>query len=152
MYKFCEQVKKVKIAFCHSLIFGVPEENEETIETTVRNVQATKPTAILAFAGIRILPQTALAEYCLQSGYLNNEEEITIEPIFYIEPNMKKEWILCKLKEVAQSDKHWIVPGMTTPNLIIQKMIRLLTKNGQLWEFKKYATIGQRLKETFLRN
>ncbi len=152
VHNFCEQTRKVGIAFCHSLIFGAPGETEETIETTVRNIRATKPTAVLAFAGIRILPQTALAEYCLQIGYLKNEDDITLEPIFYIEPNLEKEWILYKLKEIADKDKRWIVPGMTTPNVITQKMMRIFTKNGQLWEFKKYATLGQRLKETLLRN
>jgi radical SAM superfamily enzyme YgiQ (UPF0313 family) len=152
VHNFCEETKKAGIAFCHSLIFGAPGETEETIKTTVKNVQMTRPTAILAFAGIRILPQTTLADYCLQSGYLNNEDEITIEPVFYIEPSLKKEWILNKLKEIAKSDKRWILPGMTTPNVITQKMMRLFTKNGQLWEFKKYATIGQRLRETLLRN
>ncbi|HES59722.1 MAG TPA: radical SAM protein, partial [Caldithrix sp.] len=77
VHDFCEQTRKAGIAFCHSLIFGAPGETEETIETTVKNVQATKPTAALAFAGIRILPQTALADYCLKSGYLKNEDEIT---------------------------------------------------------------------------
>ncbi|MEJ2544240.1 MAG: lipid biosynthesis B12-binding/radical SAM protein [Calditrichaceae bacterium] len=149
---FCEETKKVGIAFCHSLIFGAPGETKETIDTTVKNVQATKPTAVLAFAGIRILPQTALAEYCLQSGYLNSEDEITIEPVFYIEPKLDKEWILNKLKEVANNDRRWIVPGMTTPNVLTQKLMRIFTKNGQLWEFKKIATMGQRLKETILRN
>ena len=149
---FCEETRKVGIAFCHSLIFGAPGETEETIDITVKNVQATKPTAVLAFAGIRILPQTALADYCLQSGYLKSENEITIDPVFYIEPSLDKEWILNKLKKVADNDRRWIVPGMTTPNVITQKMMRIFTKNGQLWEFKKIATIGQRLKEVLLRN
>ena len=149
---FCEQIKKVGIAFCHSLIFGAPGETEESIATTVKNVQATKPTAVLAFAGIRILPQTTLADYCIQSGYLKSEDEITIEPVFYIEPMLKKDWILSKLKAVAEADRRWIVPGMTTPNIITQKIMRMFTKNGQLWEFKKYATMGQRLKETLIRN
>ncbi len=152
VYNFCEQTRKVEIAFCHSLIFGAPGETEETVDITVKNVQATRPMAVLAFAGIRILPKTALAEYCIQNGYLKSEDEITIEPVFYIEPKLEKEWILNKLKDVAKKDKRWIVPGMTTPNLITQKLMRIFTKNGQLWEFKKYATIGQRLKETLLRN
>ncbi|MBN1406718.1 MAG: radical SAM protein [Calditrichaceae bacterium] len=151
VHDFCEQTRKAGIAFCHSLIFGAPGETEETIETTVKNVQATKPTAALAFAGIRILPQTALADYCLKSGYLKNEDEITIEPVFYIEPKLDKNWILNKLKDVAVHDKRWIVPGLTTPHVITQKLMRMVTKNGQLWEFKKYATMGQRLKETLIR-
>ena len=152
VHNFCERTRNVGIAFCHSLIFGAPGETKETVDTTVKNVQVTKPTAVLAFAGIRILPQTALAEYCLQSGYLKSEEEITIEPIFYIEPNLEKEWILNKLIEIAKIDRRWIVPGITTPNMITQKLMRLYTKNAQLWEFKKIATIGQRLKETLLGN
>lgn len=152
VHNFCEQTRKVGIAFCHSLIFGAPGETEETVDITIKNVQATKPTAVLAFAGIRIFPKTTLAEYCLQSGYLKSEDEITIKPVFYIEPKLEKEWILNKLKEVAKNDKRWIVPGMTTPNVITQKLMRIFTKNGQLWEFKKYATIGQRLKVTLFRN
>ena len=149
---FCQETKNAGIAFCHSLIFGAPGETEETIETTIKNVRATKPTAVLAFAGIRILPQTELAEYCLKSSYLKNEDEITIEPVFYVEPNLKKEWILNKLKETANNDRRWIVPGMTTPNIFTQKMMRLMTRNGQLWEFKKYATLGQRFRESLVRN
>ncbi|MEJ2053471.1 MAG: lipid biosynthesis B12-binding/radical SAM protein, partial [Calditrichaceae bacterium] len=88
---FCEQTKRAGIAFCHSLIFGAPGETEETVNTTIKNVQATRPTAILAFAGIRILPQTALADHCIKSGYLKNEDDITIEPVFYMEPGLNKE-------------------------------------------------------------
>jgi len=152
VFKFCEKCRETNIAFCHSLIFGAPGETEDTIKTTVKNVQETKPTAILAFVGTRILPNTPMAEHCLKTGFINNQNSIGIEPIFYVEPNLDKDWIFRFLKETADTDKRWIIPGVTTPKILTQKLMRIMNKRGLLWEFKKYATMGQRFKEALLRN
>jgi radical SAM superfamily enzyme YgiQ (UPF0313 family) len=150
--QFCGQCRKVGIAFCHSLIFGAPGETAQTAETTVRNIQASRPTAVLAFLGTRILPNTPLAEHCLQSGYVRKAADIGIEPLFYVQPGLDQDWLLNYLRRVARADKRWIIPGVTTPRVFTQKLMRLLNRRGLLWEFKKYATFGQRVREKLLRN
>ena len=150
--QFCGQCRKVGIAFCHSLIFGAPGETAQTVETTVRNIQASRPTAVLAFLGTRILPNTPLAEHCLRSGYVKKAADIGIEPLFYVQPGLDQDWLLNYLRHVARVDKRWIIPGVTTPRVFTQKLMRLLNRRGLLWEFKKYATFGQRVREKLLRN
>jgi radical SAM superfamily enzyme YgiQ (UPF0313 family) len=151
VFNFCDATRAANIRFCHSLIFGAPGETEQTVAETVNNAQLTRPTAILAFAGTRILPNTALAEHCIETGFVKKREAIGVEPIFYTEPGIDQKWIIDYLKKTAENDKRWIIPGVTTPKKITQKMMRFINKRGLLWEFKVYATFGQRVKERFNR-
>jgi radical SAM superfamily enzyme YgiQ (UPF0313 family) len=136
VFRFCEKCNEVNIDFCHSLIFGAPNETFETAKMTVENVQNTNPTAIIAFIGIRILPNTYMAEHCIKTGFIKNHSDIGFEPVFYIEKEVS-EGIIDFLKDVMQKDKRWIIPGIEAFNMDLFQSIRK-KKKGLMWEMKKF--------------
>lgn len=136
VFKFCERCYDVLIDYAHSLIFGAPGETFETVKTTVKNVQATDPTAILAFIGLRILPNTPLADYCINTGFIKSYDEINFNPIFYIEKAIS-EGIINFLKDVMKDDPRWIIPGIKAFDVELFQSIRK-KKKGLMWEMKKF--------------
>lgn len=53
-------LERNNIPYNIGLIFGSPDETEETIEETLENVKKLKPSSINAFIGVRIYPETPL--------------------------------------------------------------------------------------------
>src|ERR1051325_10704965 len=54
------------IKFAHSLIFGGPGETRETVEETIALMAELRPTAVIAFTGIRVLPGTGMVDVALR--------------------------------------------------------------------------------------
>ena len=137
IFTFCERCREVGINYCHSLLFGAPGETFETIKTTVTNVEATEPDAIIAFLGIRIYPNTPLAKYCVETGYIKNRDKIGLEPVFYMNREVEG-GIIDYLKGVMKRDERWIIPGIEALDLEFFNLLRRKKKKGLMWEMKKY--------------
>lgn len=135
---FSSLCHQLDIEFCHSLIFGAPGETKESIQTTVDNVNKTNPTAVIAFIGIRMFPNTPLANYAVQSGYIDKKEDITLEPIFFLEP-MIKDYVLDLLKEVLKTHNKWIIPGIEQLDIDFFQSLRQKKRRGMMWELKKFV-------------
>ncbi len=140
IFEFCEACHEADITFAHSLIFGAPGETLQTARTTVKNVQATSPTAALAFLGIRVFPHTEIAEFCSTSGYLQSSKEIGLNPLFYLPAGMT-ESLRDYLKEVIKEDPRWIIPGIEEFDMDVLKKYRSKKRKGMGWEIKKFVDI-----------
>jgi len=138
IFRFCEKCNELNIDFCHSLIFGAPGETEATVKKTVANVNLTNPTAVIAFVGIRIFPNTTLADYAVKSGYLGSLEEIGLEPVFYVDRQVETH-IIDYLKEVLKRYPKWIIPGIEAFDAGFLKNLRDRNKKGMSWEMKKFT-------------
>ncbi|NOZ00806.1 MAG: radical SAM protein [Deltaproteobacteria bacterium] len=151
VFRFSEKCSQSGILFCQNLIFGAPGETRDTVETSIRNVLATEPTAVLGMLGIRIYPNTMIADYLVESGYLKDQGEIGLEPIFYVDEAVK-DWIADYLVDLESRNKLFIFPGLTTPkNPFGRRLLRLLTRQGLLWEAVRYRTMGPRLKARIIK-
>lgn len=149
VFRFSEKCRASGILFCHNLIFGAPGETRDTVETTLRNVCETEPTAVLGILGIRIYPDTMIADQLVESGYLKSPEDIGLEPIFYVDEKVS-DWIVPYLIDLERRNKLFIFPGLTTPkNPLGRKVLRLLTRQGLLWEAVRYRTMVPRLLRRF---
>ncbi|MBT4837102.1 MAG: radical SAM protein [Methylococcales bacterium] len=126
--------RKHKIKFNHSLIFGAPGETVESTEETISNIIATQPTAVIASVGIRLYPNTPVANKLIKQGWIK-AEEITVEPMFYIEESIK-EYLMERLKEVSKQNQNWVIPGlnikMNYPNIFSQ--LRAKGVKGPMWK------------------
>lgn len=124
---------KLNVNYCHYLLFGGPEENEETIEESFQLMDRIDPTAVIAMMGIRIYPGTEMEQISISQGLIHQNTNL-IYPHFYISPGLGGR--LCEIvQEKALSRKRWIVPGLEiniTQNLIEQ--IRRFRIRGPLWE------------------
>jgi len=123
---------KYGLKFCHSLIFGGPGETRQTVTETIALMDETKPTAVIAFTGIRVLPGTGMVEIALRDGQIDADDSL-LYPKFYISPNLADE-LIDQIEAYARSHSNWIVPGKgIKTNIQVLQKLRERKIKGQLW-------------------
>jgi radical SAM superfamily enzyme YgiQ (UPF0313 family) len=124
---------KLMIHHCHYLLFGGPNEDEETIEESCHLMDQLDSTAVIAMMGIRIYPGTKMEQISLSQGIIHQDSNL-IYPHFYVSPTLGGR-LTEMIQEKALARKRWIVPGLEiniSQNLIEQ--IRRFRIRGPLWE------------------
>ena len=94
---------------CHTLIFGGPGETETTIRNTCRAIRTMRPTAVVAMSGVRLYPNTPLAEQLIAAGKISRSD-IGLTPTFYIEPDIAG-FLPGFLQQQALEAGNWVLPG-----------------------------------------
>lgn len=124
---------KHNIKFSHSLILGVPGETKDSIEQTIKNIIECKPTAVILLIGIRIYRGTPLAKKLISDGWIT-EDKIGIDPVFYVEEDVR-EYLIDRITKLADEHSNWIVPGLKKKmNERFFKRVRSRGVKGPLWE------------------
>lgn len=120
------------IKFAHSLIFGGPGETPETVEQTIALMEELRPTAVIAFIGIRVLPGTGMVDLALRDGQIDPDDNL-LYPKFYVSDSLGDE-LIDRIERYAGSHSNWIVPGKGI-KVNVQMLQRLREKKikGQLW-------------------
>jgi len=80
-----EAARKAAVPCAHFLIFGGPGEDEATLREGLRNVERLAETVVFAFAGIRILPHTAIHRRALAEGVVGRDQSL-LTPAYYFSP------------------------------------------------------------------
>ncbi len=129
--------REAGVDFCHSLIFGGPEETHETILETVNFMEEISPRAIVAMTGIRIYPGTELARRALKEGVLSPGESL-LAPRFYFPPMGSSAMLKSVHKAIADGRK-WFFPGEKDWGSTLGfKVLHFLYRKGPLWRsFRK---------------
>ncbi|HBD10264.1 MAG TPA: B12-binding domain-containing radical SAM protein [Syntrophobacteraceae bacterium] len=128
-----ELCHRVGLSFCHSLVFGGPGEDRNTIRATLDLMEEVSPTAIIAMVGIRLFPGTRLAEFAAPNDRISSDEAM-LEPTFYLAETVRP-YVLDLLREHAAQQPHWILPGSNVNiNLRLQEKLRRFGLKGPLWE------------------
>jgi len=121
-----------RLKFCHSLIFGGPGESEHTVADTLALMDELKPTAVIAFTGIRVLPGTGMVDIALRDGQIDADDNL-LHPKFYISPALGDE-LIGRIEAYAHSHSNWIVPGKgIKTNIQVLRKLRERKIKGQLW-------------------
>jgi radical SAM superfamily enzyme YgiQ (UPF0313 family) len=129
--------RQAGIPFCHSLILGGPEEDRSTLEETFGLMAKTDPTAVIAMIGVRVYPQTALAQMLVKDGYLSLKE-IAYPPKFYLSETLGDE-VIDLVVDHAQKSRNWIVPGRSINYSVrLQRLLRKKGKMGPTWGYMRY--------------
>ncbi len=122
----CKLCRDNKIKFNHSLILGGPGETRETLIETIDNINATLPTSVIAFIGVRVYPGTAVAD--LVEGGLKDTD-----PVCYISDGVK-DIVYDIVNEKVGGRMEWIIPGLEKGmNLKLFERIRNKGVKGPLW-------------------
>lgn len=79
-----------EIPCCHYIIFAGPGETENTIHQTLKNLDTLTYCVVLGFAGIRILPGTALYQRTLAEGLIRPDDPL-LKPSYYFSPHINLE-------------------------------------------------------------
>lgn len=120
------------LKFCHSLIFGGPEETAETVAETLALMDEVQPTAVIAMTGIRILPGTGMVARAIADGQLDPDDNL-LYPRFYVAPSLGND-IIDRIDSHARARRNWIVPGKgIRTNIEVLRRLRERKIKGQLW-------------------
>ena len=120
------------IRFAHSLIFGGPGETRGTVDETLSLMEELRPTAVIAFTGIRVLPGTGMVDVALRDGMIDADDNL-LHPKFYVADTLGDE-LIERIEGHARSRSNWIVPGKgIRTNVQMLQRLREKKIKGQLW-------------------
>jgi radical SAM superfamily enzyme YgiQ (UPF0313 family) len=120
------------IKFAHSLIFGGPGETADTVEQTIELMDELRPTAVIAFTGIRVLPGTGMVEIALRDGQIDADDNL-LHPKFYVAGSLG-DALIARIERHAAARSNWIVPGRgIRTNIEMLQRLRDKKIKGQLW-------------------
>jgi radical SAM superfamily enzyme YgiQ (UPF0313 family) len=138
---FVEQVLKVHRAanaaglyVAHYFLFAGPGENEQTLSTTLSNIDKLEKTVLFLFCGMRIYPHTALYEIAKQQGQLKASQSI-LEPVFYRSPTISIPRAAEMIAAHAHGRENWVqgAGGEETGDILNRMYRKGFT--GPLWEY-----------------
>jgi len=131
------------LPFCHSLVFGGPGETWDTVAETVALMDECRPTAVTAMCGVRVYPETPLAQALLAAG------ETTLEalyaPFFYVASPVR-DGLAETVRAAAGARGNWLLPGMRV-NDEERLFARLRGRGlkGDLWRYVSRLRLGRAL-------
>ena len=132
------------LPFCHSLVFGGEGETWETVAETIEVMDACRPTAVTAMCGVRVYPETPLAQTLLARGEVPDVEAL-YEPWFYFAPAVRD-----GLSEIVASAGrkrgNWLLPGQkVNDEEALFATLRGRGLKGDLWRYVSRLRLGQAL-------
>ncbi|MDO9464143.1 MAG: lipid biosynthesis B12-binding/radical SAM protein [bacterium] len=122
---------RANIATAHYYMFGCPGETRETVLEGIENIKSLKKAVSFIFMGIRIIPGTDLERIALKEGILSNGQDL-LKSVYYISPNIDKQWLKETLTKAFSGIKHCIFPpdaGDTT-----LQFLHKLGYSGSMWD------------------
>jgi radical SAM superfamily enzyme YgiQ (UPF0313 family) len=121
---------------CLSLSLGGPGETEGTLRETFDLMAELSPTAVIAMIGLRIFPQTRLAQIAAEEGLIAPSHNF-LPPVFYLAPEVSRK-ILEWAEAAASIHRNWIFPGLgINVSEPLQAKLRRIGVRGPLWEHMK---------------
>jgi radical SAM superfamily enzyme YgiQ (UPF0313 family) len=132
------------VPFCHSLVFGGEGETWDTVAETVAVIDECAPTAVTAMCGVRVYPETPLAEILLARGEVPSPEAL-YEPYFYFAPAVR-DGLVDAVQAVARTRGNWLLPGTRADDdEALFARLRGRGMRGDLWRFVSRLRLGQAL-------
>ena len=119
------------IATAHYFMFGCPGETHATVREGIENIINLRRTTVFVFMGLRILPNTVLADIALRDGLIKAGQSL-LESVYYISPQVDRQWLAATLKAAFAKTRHIVFP----PDALEEKL-RFLFKlgyTGSLWD------------------
>ncbi|NQU42621.1 cobalamin B12-binding domain-containing protein [bacterium] len=83
---------RLEIPNAHFIIFGGPNETEETVKEGLANLERLERCVVFAFRGVRILPGTAVHRRALKEEIIQPGQDL-LQPVFYYSPGVDPDFI-----------------------------------------------------------
>ena len=132
------------LPFCHSLVFGGEGETWETVAETIGVMDDCRPTAVTAMCGVRVFPETPLAETLLARGEVASVATL-YEPWFYFAPAVR-EGLAEVVAAAARARGNWLLPGQrVNDEEQLLATLRGRGLKGDLWRYLTRLRLGQAL-------
>ncbi|MGB3223335.1 MAG: lipid biosynthesis B12-binding/radical SAM protein [Desulforhopalus sp.] len=127
-----ERIIDEEISCAHFIMFGGPDENEETLKEGLENIERLKQCVVFAFAGIRIFPDTGVFERAVADGIINRDQSL-LAPIFYYSPHISREKIVESIEQSFADRLDRVYPCHEFEGRI--ETLHKLGHIGPLWDF-----------------
>jgi radical SAM superfamily enzyme YgiQ (UPF0313 family) len=130
--------------FCHSLVFGGEGETWETVAETIAVMDECRPTAVTAMCGVRVYPETPIAQALLARGEVARVEAL-YEPYFYLAPAVR-DGLAEVVRDAARARGNWLLPGMkVNDEARLHARLRGRGLKGDLWRYVSRLRLGTAL-------
>jgi radical SAM superfamily enzyme YgiQ (UPF0313 family) len=132
------------VPFCHSLVFGGEGETRETVAQTIAVMDRCRPTAVTAMCGVRVYPETPLAETLVGRGVVAGPEAL-YAPYFHFAPAVGER--VAEVVAAAAAERgNWLLPGnKVNDELGLFATLRGRGLKGDLWRYVSRLRLGQAL-------
>ncbi len=108
--RFNDLAAEFRIPCAHFIMFGAPGENLETVKESLTNLERLDPAVLMAFNGIRILPDTGIESQAIADGIIEEGQDL-LEPTYYFSPEIDAHDISRLIKESWKNRPDRICPG-----------------------------------------
>jgi len=122
---------KYNIATAHYFMFASPGETKETVIEGINNIKSLPKTASFIFMGIRILPNTPLAQLAVKEGLIKAGQNL-LEPVYYLAPGLDRKWLEDTLTEAFKGIRNCVFPPDALDSSLA--FLHKLGYSGSLWE------------------
>ncbi|MCP4342706.1 MAG: radical SAM protein [Desulfobulbaceae bacterium] len=126
-----ERIVAEDIPCAHFIMFGGPNEDENTLATGLKNIERLKDSVVFAFIGIRIFPGTGIFDRAVAEGVIEAGQSL-LEPEFYYSPLISREVIEASLKASFADQLDRVYPCHEFEARIA--MLHKMGKVGPLWD------------------
>jgi radical SAM superfamily enzyme YgiQ (UPF0313 family) len=132
------------VPFCHSLVFGGEGETWETVAETIAVMDDCRPTAVTAMCGVRVYPETPLAQALLARGDVPDPAALH-EPFFYFAPAVR-DGLTAVVAAAAAERGNWLLPGhKVNDEEALFASLRGRGLKGDLWRYVSRLRLGRAL-------
>ncbi|PLX73297.1 MAG: B12-binding domain-containing radical SAM protein [Desulfuromonas sp.] len=98
-----------RLAAAHFVIFGGPEEDDETLAEGLDNMDRLGASAVFAFSGIRIHPDSPLHQRAIDDGIITSETSL-LKPVYYFSPRIDRGKMETTIESHFKGKKNRIFP------------------------------------------
>lgn len=83
---------KAGVSCAHFVIFGGPEESEDSVLEGLANLERLENCVVFAATGIRVFPETPVHKRAIKEGAMSTENDL-LEPWFYFSPGVSFDYL-----------------------------------------------------------
>jgi radical SAM superfamily enzyme YgiQ (UPF0313 family) len=149
VYRAAQIVRRHKLPCVWIFMLGGPGETDETVQETLNFAgKCIKPRDIAFFnIGIRIYPETELENLAREQGVLALSKGEMLKPVFYLSPQLDKEWLIKELQTAMDTHMNFISSdSLSFPYLpSIHRFGYRLGIKPPLWKYTRFIRRGLRL-------
>jgi radical SAM superfamily enzyme YgiQ (UPF0313 family) len=119
------------IATANYFMFGGPNETKQTVLKGIDNITSLQNTVSFMFMGIRIVPNTPLADLAKKQGVISECEDL-LDTKYYISPSLDKDWLESTLHAGFKKYRHCVFPPNALDSSV--KFLQKMGHKGLMWD------------------
>ncbi len=128
---FNQACSKAAIPCAHFFMFGGPGETPETVTQSLKNIEQLEKSVVFIFSGIRILPNTGIADIAKAQGVLGKNDTL-LTPRYYVSPLVDKEKMNAAIEKAFHKQKGRFFPPENGE--MRMKALQAFGFKGLLWD------------------